>query len=396
MTVYTFTGTNADESIDIVKLSPSVTVDPAGPTAVTNTRDIIKAGGGKDEVSSGDGDDDVNLGAGNDQFYWGGFYGVGSDTVIGGSGNDLAAFKGFGPSASLTASGSHARFTAGVNVVDMVGVERVALKGADISDNITIGNLKGTAVKGVLIDLSDVDNSAVSDGEYDSIQAAGTKGNDNISIVSNGNTLKVSGLATALKITGFGAGVEDYLYVFADNGADRLDISKVSAAFAGLALDGGNGNDVLIGSAAGNDIFGGRGADKISGGGGADFLFGGYYYGQDKSVDNLRGGGGADSFVIALPTTQASVDRILDFKPGVDKVKLLGEAFVDALGLTIEANEFTIGKKATLPTHHLIYDDQSGNLFFDANGSDPGGAMRIAVLSKGLAMTEGDFNFLLF
>ncbi len=39
----------------------------------------------------------------------------------------------------------------------------------------------------------------------------------------------------------------------------------------------------------------------------------------------------------------------------------------------------------------IIYDNATGALFFDSNGSAAGGAIRFAQLTTGLALTNADF-----
>lgn len=109
-----------------------------------------------------------------------------------------------------------------------------------------------------------------------------------------------------------------------------------------LELDGGPGNDELIGGngrdeidgAAGDDTITGRGGrDELEGGIGNDRLFGGK--GRDTleggaGNDLLSGGGGADVFEFERGE---GFDRILDFSDGQDKLDLdgLSPAEVQAL-----------------------------------------------------------------
>lgn len=97
---------------------------------------------------------------------------------------------------------------------------------------------------------------------------------------------------------------------------------------------GGSGADLIIGNAAvnllvgnaGDDVLKGReGADRLEGGAGDDFLQGG------DGFDFLIGGAGADIFVMEVETTKSatklgriSVDAVLDFARGEDKIDLSG------------------------------------------------------------------------
>jgi Ca2+-binding RTX toxin-like protein len=96
------------------------------------------------------------------------------------------------------------------------------------------------------------------------------------------------------------------------------DLIDVSAAGIGAVLDGGRGDDVLIGSAKsdlllggdGNDrLFGLDGIDVLSGGRGKDYLDGGL----DSSPDVYDGGAGRDTAVVRAPALAITdVEKILD------------------------------------------------------------------------------------
>ena len=88
-------------------------------------------------------------------------------------------------------------------------------------------------------------------------------------------------------------------------------------------LDGGNGEDVLLGG-LGNDYLAGRdGSDIILGGFGADVILGG-----DDS-DNLSGGFGNDRFVYSNLGESIATGRdvITDFMQGSDVLDFVSLAF---------------------------------------------------------------------
>jgi hypothetical protein len=67
----------------------------------------------------------------------------------------------------------------------------------------------------------------------------------------------------------------DMLAVDAGGGDDIVDASALAATVARLTIDGGDGNDSLIGSAGDDVILGGAGDDLLIGGPGIDTLDGG-------------------------------------------------------------------------------------------------------------------------
>ena len=89
-------------------------------------------------------------------------------------------------------------------------------------------------------------------------------------------------------------------------------------------LDGGTGNDLLLGGSRDDAITGGVGADTLKGGGGKDTLLGGE--GMDRldggtGDDVLTGGLDADFFIVG-----AGDDRITDFESRLDRIRVEGFA----------------------------------------------------------------------
>jgi Ca2+-binding RTX toxin-like protein len=94
--------------------------------------------------------------------------------------------------------------------------------------------------------------------------------------------VSVTGLAATVTITG-GEAAGDRLVVNALDGADNVDASALPAGLIHLAIDGGDGNDTLIGSPGDDELFGGAGKDTLDGGAGTDTLDGGT--GTDVAVN---------------------------------------------------------------------------------------------------------------
>jgi Ca2+-binding RTX toxin-like protein len=84
----------------------------------------------------------------------------------------------------------------------------------------------------------------------------------------------VLGLAAQVNITGAEA-ANDRLTVNALGGDDSVVATALSAGAIGLTEDGGDGDDVLVGSAGDDTLIGGAGDDVLNGGPGQDVLDGG-------------------------------------------------------------------------------------------------------------------------
>jgi len=144
-----------------------------------------------------------------------------------------------------------------------------------------------------------------------------------------------------------------------DIGSDKL--SNIENLIGGVAAD------KLTGSSAANRIEGLAGNDVIDGKKGADKLYGGL------GNDVLTGGLGDDIFVFDSVLGAANVDIITDFNVGND-ILHLSRAIFKALPLgQLKAAAFIQGegqKTALDASDRIIYNTSSGELFYDADGSN--------------------------
>lgn len=134
------------------------------------------------------------------------------------------------------------------------------------------------------------------------------------------DTLNVSGFRTNQRIS-LVAGT------LSDVGAMTNNVAVAYGAVIENAV-GGAGADEIEGNAAANLLAGGAGADTLWGAAGDDTLQG------DAGDDLLYGGAGRDTFVFGKG---GGADRIADFAPGADVIRLDGVASFAALTLTASA-----------------------------------------------------------
>ena len=118
---------------------------------------MLIGGDGNDVIDGGRGNDMALMGAGNDTFVWN--PGDGSDTVEGQAGSDTMLFNGanVNENINLSANGSRARLTRNVGniVMDTNGVEQVDVNALGGADTITVGDLTGTGIGQVNLDLAE-------------------------------------------------------------------------------------------------------------------------------------------------------------------------------------------------------------------------------------------------
>ena len=348
--------------------------------------DILNGGGGDDTLTGGAGDDNLAGGAGRDSLDGGEgddrLFGQGAtgDTLRGGAGDDLLD-GGAGDDVLIDEADADFVLTntsmTGHGNDTVVSVERAILFGGDSDNRIdtsafftagkTSVTLRGNAGNDTLIG-SDINDALLGDAGDDVLD--GRAGNDNLSgaagrdllIGGDGNdrlrgqgasfdtligglgddtldggagidiimeTGDVDFTLTSSSMTGHGTDIVlnvECAILIGGDGDNVIDISGLAASYP-PTLDGGGGNDRLIGSSfvdvlrggAGNDtlignagddilqggtgddqILGGSGNDSLSGGSGDDSLLGGQ--GDDiafggSGADSLRGEEGADTLV---------------------------------------------------------------------------------------------------
>src|SRR5262249_21159011 len=138
-------------------------------------------------------------------------------------------------------------------------------------DTITVNDLSGTDVTAVNLDLAGVPGTGTGDGSADIVTVKGTNDADGIAVDGSGTSLTVSGLHAVDQITG-SEGENDTLTIEALDGDDVVDASGLAAGVTNLTVNGGRGEDILIGS-AGNDTFNGGDGDDIALMGAGDDVF---------------------------------------------------------------------------------------------------------------------------
>jgi Ca2+-binding RTX toxin-like protein len=265
----TLNGLGGDDVIDATSLE-------AGAVQLTMNgglgEDVFLGSEGDDLVNGGDGDDTAFLGAGDDAFVWN--PGDDNDVIEGQAGFDTMLFNGSNAAENINifANGGRALFTRDIaNVVmDLNDVEKIDFRALGGADSITIGDLSGTDVTEVRIDLGEAAN--LSGADTVTIQA--TSGDDVVLVFGDGNTVTVLGLAAQVVIENFDAN-QDRLVINALGGDDVVEASGLAAGSMQLTANGGDDDDVLVGG-DGNDVLsGGAGDDVLIGGLGLDVLDGG-------------------------------------------------------------------------------------------------------------------------
>lgn len=183
----------------------------------------------------------------------------------------------------------------------------------------------------------------------------------------------------------------------ATGGIDTVESSVsfyLSANVEDLRLVGGdsiNGRGNALGNRIdGNDavnvIAGGAGNDWLRGFGGNDLLVGG------PGVDRLEGGSGADRFYFDTAPARGDLGIIEDFGNGNDRIMLSRGGFEELQAGTLDADSFQQGTVAQDAEDRILYDRDTGRIFYDEDGAGGAAAMLFARVDAGTDLTSSDFT----
>lgn len=354
--------------------------------------DILKGGRGQDSLYGGPGDDRLYGGSDNDMLS-GGF---GADRLNGGSGFDRAIY--------WTASGLTVDLqNASNNTGEARGDTFTSIEGIDGSNFSDI--LRGDEGDNRLAGRDGDDRLEGRDGD-DLLD--GGRGDDDL-FGGNGDDTLVGGDGADRMTGGKGFDIASYAQAAAGVVADLADPDANAGEAAGdeyrniegltgsrqadelggddgrNRLSGGSGDDRIEGRDNDDRLAGQNGNDTLIGGEGDDTLIGG------AGRDILTGDEGEDTFLFNTAPTRTAFDDITDFEVGVDTIALGRFQFGGLPAGELADTAFHVGDAATTAEQRIIYDDESGDLFFDADGSGGGAQVRFASVEEGLALTAVDF-----
>ena len=218
--------------------------------------------------------------------------------------------------------------------------------------------------------------------------------NGNATHVSERTDQVVADAGSVTNIASFSTDAAGNMYAISLGGdIFRLTPTELSADLADT-LEGNAGNDQLFGGAGNDKLIGGGDKDKLSGGFGDDHLKGNS--GKDKlegdsGADVLNGGGGEDRFLFTAELGDTNVDKVKDFSKG-DGIKLAQTVFSDLSLGTLGADQFAIGSDAEDGADRIIYNKNTGELKYDADGTGTDDAVVFAVLGKNLKIDSDTFT----
>lgn len=332
--------------------------------------------------------------------------GAGKDTMAGGLGNDVYVVDVLDDIVTELATGGIDKIRTGLDYTLGDFIENLDLMGGD--------PLSGTG-NGLQNVITGNSGANLLDGRDGNDKLYGGLGNDTLlggagaDVLDGGagdDTLDGGADVAADKLSG-GLGDDRYLVGQGDvvteaakAGRDTivagvsytlgLNVEDLELLDAGGNINGkGNALDNTIkGNALANRLEGLLGNDDLRGGGGGDTLVGG------AGNDRLTGGAGADHFLFnAALGPLPNLDTITDFEIGVDAIDLENAIFT-TLTVTgvLGAGMFHVGAAAAGTADRIIYDDATGALYYDKDGTGTGLQVQFAQLDAHLALANTDFR----
>lgn len=386
------------------------------------------AGDGDDEVWGNElanqlfgmrGNDTIVAGAGDDIVYGG----PGNDTLMGGEGTDTAVFRGLKEDYDISSADGYTTVRGKNSALDgldvLTGFEWLRFDDGEIVDpSIGVTPLdttapvleasspadKATAVAiGSDIVLTFSENVQAGSGDFllyagATLVARIPAADSQVSFSGSQITINPSanlsyGTSYSLRISG------DAIQDRAGNAYSGINNDSTLNFITETQFNLWNGtraNDVFFGT-SGPDLANGLGRndtlngldgnDTLDGGAGNDTLNGGL------GMDTLIGGAGRDVYFFNTALGADNVDIILGFNAVDDTIRLAQDVFSALPTRTLAAAAFAVGTAATTTAHRILYDNVSGNVFYDADGSGAGEPVLFATLVDVVGIvTRSDFT----
>lgn len=139
---------------------------------------------------------------------------------------------------------------------------------------------------------------------------------------------------------------------------------------------GGSSADRLTGT-SGNDLIEGKAGD--------DMLWG------KEGSDVLIGGAGKDAFTFDTKLGPKNVDIIVDFDVANDTIRLNDTIFTKLDHGNLKASAFVLDDHAHDRSDRILYDQDTGFLFYDKDGTGSSQAVHFATIENKAALTFADF-----
>lgn len=344
---------------------------------------------GNDKLAGGAGNDVLYGNAGNDWLDGG----TGIDNMRGGAGSDTYVVDNSGDIVNESLPGSNGSDTVRssinfglANTSRLLGaVENLALTGSVAvvgTGNGLSNRIYGSSIGNLLDGAGGNDFLSGGAGNDTLIGGAGA---DRMVGGAGNDVYRVDNTSDIVDESAAGSGGTDTVrstISFSLVNTSRVLGSVENVVLLGTATLNGTGNSLA------NTLVGNQAANVLNGGAGNDLLNGGL------GKDTLVGGVGRDTFIFNTALGAGNVDVIGGFSVADDTIRLENAIFTSLTTVgQLSASAF-VGNKTGLAqdgSDRIIYETDTGKLFYDSNGNAAGGAVHFATLAANLALTHADF-----
>jgi Ca2+-binding RTX toxin-like protein len=333
---------------------------------------------------------------------------LGADQLDGQSGFDYASYSNAttGITASLASPAANTGEAAGDTYV---GIE--ALAGSAFNDKL-VGDATGNWLRGNLgadiLDGQGGDDTASYYRASTGVTASLTTPSANTGEAAGDSYISIERLGGSQfndVLTGDGGSN----WLVGEGGADKLDgkggsdvaayHNSGSGLVASLATPASNRGEAagdtytsiegLYGTSYADTLIGNSGANWLGGNSGDDTLIGGL------GADQLEGGDGQDTFSFTTALAGGNIDTIGDFDKTNDTIALSHSIFTaaGAAGTTLSSAAFQLGTAANDSGDRIIYNQSTGAVLYDADGTGATAAVQFATISGGAAVGPTFSNF---
>lgn len=331
---------------------------PMGVITGTAGNNVLTSGNASDSLSGLAGNDTLNGGAGNDTLNGG----TGLDVMNGGTGNDTYYLGELGDSVVEIANG-------GIDTVYYVGAGSAYF----MADNVE--NVIGSGAFGSFLVGNNIANTITGTAAEDFL--AGSGGNDTLKGLGGDDEYLVEVLGDVVIEAANGG--YDTVYTDLPTYTLQSNVEVLNTFNAvGVAATGNSLNNVIE-TQFGNDV--------LRGGAGNDSLY------ADTGMDTMTGGTGSDYFQFGSTLGPSNVETVTDFNPVEDFIHMNSFTFglPDGPLAAFAFKNVGPGVAAVDSSDRILYDQSTGKLYFDADGSGSVARVQFAVLTNLSTLTFADF-----
>jgi Ca2+-binding RTX toxin-like protein len=332
------------QSADLSKLTFNTFTDGTDSITINGSalQDVLTGSSKSDTIDGKAGNDAMSGGGGDDVFR------------VGEAGDTVSEALGQGLADKVIVTASYV-LTKGAEVELLTTNSSSATVAIDLTGNELVQEIFGNA------GVNTLNDGGV--GASDTLRGFG--GNDTYRVFNSGDVIieassqGVTDRVTAAVDYTLGKGV--FIELFTTNGSSGTS-----------AID-------LTGNEVAQDILGNAGDNRLEGKGGAD---------------SLRGFGGADSFTFATALGADNIDTIVDFNVADDRFLLSDSIFTELDTGTLSATAFRANTTglAQDASDRIIYETDTGKLFYDEDGTGALAGIQFATITANLALTNADFS----